>query len=354
MDCFPADAKSAKAFDLQKFSSLEDEFRDMPEYYQVLFAFEPLTPANKKLDHVKRAYALFPQDPVTIYLYGKESASTARAKWQSQVQTAEVWRARREAFQTSATLMRQAGNRQDNGFYFYMAGSLMAEIGDFGETTKLLKLGNEAKLNFQVEPFPFTFFHANIAEIDKRYDLNRRFSLKMASLQTPTENYIRLKDMIREYQVIISLSGNVELLDTLHQFSCRYGEQAYAPLIHQLVAVVLVGMVSGIYEELGPQTLTIKQHKGLLQLDRYRQEIIGLVKGYSAYTQWEMDEFYERTGASREYPLFTQDVEFTPEMMQMSLRYELFTRLEIQPRISGIFKRMEGFNYADTAAFARD
>jgi hypothetical protein len=286
--------------DEQKLVALESKFGDMPEYWQARYFFEYTQTKGKDTGLLEKAHELAPNDPATMYFladarlkfaeYGLEETDDAFA---DQLAKREY---KREAIEL---MLRAAECEPQNAVYFYDAAQAVREFGDFDEVTELLERGNAAPVNEAVQLFPLSYMLRNFRGIRDGDDGTERFRLlAYALISNPLPNYIERREMMKEYQVIFSMNADMELLNTLHVYACRYGQETYAPLIQQLVAMVLVSYVNTMAVENGALTYDEVTVKSLAAMNNARGTVRGLARSTSIWSQFMYDEGYYPGGST--------------------------------------------------------
>ena len=274
--------------DIRRLKALEPRFGDMPEYWQGMYLFDVEKAWSERIKHLQKALNAAPNDPVSKFFLAREKALQAREEWSNSNGSLDAYQHKRQTFLESADIMADVGGSTGNAFCFYESARLLSELGEYQRVTELLKKGNDAPANFKIEPFPLTFIKQRISEIRTEDGSKGKFRLlAFLAMNQPVEDYVRLKVMMREYQVIISLSGNKELLNVIHRFTCKFGQQKYTGLMEQMVGAALTAMAQATYEELSSDTWTKRQHRAFLQLDRYRQAVRGYFRGISLARDFE-------------------------------------------------------------------
>jgi len=259
-----------------------------------------------------------------------------------------AYQLKRKTFLESSGIMADAGQATDNAFYFYESARLVAELGEYTKATELIKKGNEARENFRVELFPLTFIKQNISEIPAKDWTNGKYRLLCvpARAQPAEEDNVRLKTTMKEYQVIISLSGDIGLLNVLHRFACRLGQEKYGGLTDQLAASVISGMVQATYEDLCSDAWTKKQHQALLQLERYRQSVRGYYRAFSL----AMDLDTMKQGESPREPLEATRAQYWDYFMDWWTQQK-FVQEWIFDYVENEFRKMADFDFTNPEGY---
>jgi len=280
----------------EKLTALEGAFGGMPEYWQARYFFCTEGYVWDRLPLLEKMLELAPDDAATLYLYADRFMSISRDREESSLAEREGRAITREEF-TDARLravdliVRAAEREPSNAFYYYEAANLLGETGDYERVTELIKQGNVAPANEVVDFFPLSYIKRNFREIRGADDGSGKFRLlAFALITSPLPNYITRRDVIKNYQVILNMTGDIDLLNTLHVYTCRMGQAKYASTIHLLVAVVLNGIVEASAGEIGAVGTDPETLRAYSSMAGRRGSVRGIAFGLQSWGDFIRDE----------------------------------------------------------------
>ena len=340
--------------DEEKLAALEGEFGDMPEYWQARCFFELVRTQHTNIEFLERACKVAPDDPVSVYFLADARRALAESSMEDVDDPFAEQLRRRQAMRDAADIMvRCAECEPQNAFYYYEAAFVIRKLGEYERVTELLRLGNAAPVNESVQLFPESYIMRNLREIREQDDGSGKFRLlNFALMYAPLPNYIHRREMIKEYQIIVSLSGDIELLNVPHAFACRYGQQRYSKLIQQLVAVVLVGLIADMPGEIGAVSLDRDTRRSLSHMSSLRGAVRGLVLSLRVWREFLRDEGYTDI-----VPVESDTKESTPESTweQSTAWWEaqIVEYLYISTQVARQFEILELYRYNEDGTITR-
>lgn len=286
--------------DEQRLIALEGKFGGMPEYWQARYFFENAQTRGGDVALLEKAHDLAPDDPANMYLLADAQLRFADYGLEETDDAFADQLAKRQFIRDAADLMLRAAECEpQNAVYFYDVAMAVRELGEFDEVTELLEKGNAAPVNEAVQLFPLSYMLRNMREIRAADDGTGRFRLlAFALINNPMPSYIERREMMKECQVVFSLSGETDWLNVLHVYACRYGEETYAPLIQQLVAMVLVSYVNTMAAENGAIVYDEETVRSLAGLNSARGTVRGLAMSTSVWSQFMYDEGFYPGGST--------------------------------------------------------
>jgi len=337
-----------------KLAALEAEFGDMPEYWQARCFFEWADTRESNVGYLERACDVAPDDPASMYFLADAKRALAESIMEDVEDPFAEQLKRRQVMRDAAEVMVSCAEREpQNAFYFYEAAFIIRKLGEYERVTELLRLGNSAPVNENVQLFPESYIVRNLREIRERDDGSGKFRLlAFALMYTPLPEYIERRHMIKEYQVMVSVSGDVELLNVPYVFACRYGQQQYSKTIQQLVAVVLVGLIADMPGEIGAISLDRDTLYWLSDIGSLRGAVRGLVLGSTVWREFLRDEGYTDI-----LPVKSDVFEMTPEdIWEQSTSWweaQLMEYLYLGPQTARQFRILGMYRYHDDGTITR-
>jgi len=341
---------------------LEDEFGDMPEYWQLRY-FVSETDLKERIRLLQKATEVAPDDAVSLYLYWRVMADTwgpyrgLGLKYEEKGQaglTPEELNIYRNWPQLPAEGMERAARMEGgNAMMYYWTAQMYARLGEYEHVLELLELGNNCPHNVEVNLFPASYMYARLDELTDMVGANRvgcLATLKMYLDAQPLPNYIKLKDTVKEMCVAANLNGDLEALNTVHRFACRFGETQDARLIQQLVAKVLVGVLSDhvlyLWGPMDPEDV-----RGFNGLYHKLGMVLGMISGSQVCSRHFADAY---TGGWLPSFSYNEEPLKPEELMKLFDQGPVGEEFEIKVlgrSIAGIFEDMESFDYTDPAAY---
>jgi hypothetical protein len=205
----------------------------------------------------------------------------------------------------------------------------------------------------EVNLFPMSYAFARVDELTHVVGPDRvgcLATLKQYMDAQPLPNYIKLKDTVKEMCVAANLNGDLDALNTVHRFACRFGETQDATLIQQLVAKVLVGVLPDhvlyLWGPMDPEDV-----RGFNTLYHKLGMVLGMIQGAEASRRHYAGLYPPGLAPTFMY----MEEPPTPEQLvelfsQGPADYELEVEV-LGPSIAGVFEDMESFDYTDPAAY---
>jgi len=349
----PPDYSGGPLFpDEAKLAALEESFGDMPEYWQARYFFARAAGKDSDIELLERAHGVAPDDSATLYLLAQIKAQNAEAASLESGDALKQQIERREKLRQAVEMMVQAAECEpSNAFYYYAAANLLGGIGGYEPVTELLKKGNAAPVNEVVDLFPLSYVKRNFRAIRDADDGSGKFRLlSFALMNAPLPNFIARRTVIRNYQVILNLTGDIDLLNTLHVYTSRMGQAKYAEMIHLLVAAVLNGMVQTEAAELGAIGSDADTLKVLSAMAGRRGSVRGIAFAQQAWRDFSRDEglmagagsFGEEVTPEEEWDAYLQ----WWEKQMMEIAY-------VGPAMAVQFKMLEAYRYHEDGTIAR-
>ncbi len=354
----PDFSKGPLWLDEERFAALEGDYGDMPEYWQARYFFERVRTGQVNNDFLERACEVAPDDPASAYFLADARRRQAESRMEDVEDPFAEQLKRREAMREAADVMVSCAKREpQNAFYYYEAAFVIRKLGEYERVTELLQLGNSAPVNECVQLFPQSYIVRNLREIREQDDGSGKFRLlSFALINAPqtTQDFVELREMINEYQVIVSLSGDVELLNVLHVFACRYGQQRYSQMLQQLVAVVLVGMITDVPKETGAIRFDEDTLRSLSRMSSLRGAMKGLVMSRREWCNFLRDEgFTEGVPVAYSFSAVPPTPEDVWNQYVTWWEAQILDYLYMGPQIARQFEKMEMYCYQTDGAITR-
>ncbi len=340
----------------ERLAALKADFGDMPEYWQARCFFEAVRTQQRNVEFLERACDAAPDDPASRYFLADARRRLADSSMEDVEDPFEERLRRRQAMRDATDIMVRCAEREpQNAFYYYEAAFVIRKLGEYERVTELLRLGNTAPVNENVQLFPESYIVRNLREIREQDDGSGKFRLlSFALINSPLTmlDMIKLREMVNEYQVIVSLSGDVELLNVPHVFACRYGQQRYSKTIQQLIAVVLVGMINEAVGEIGAITLDRDTLRSLSHISSLRGTVKGLVLSSSVWREFLRDEGYANIVPSAP-DIFEITREDIWEQCARWWEVQIMDHLYLGPKIARQLEIMELYHYHSDGTIIR-
>ncbi len=342
---------------------LESEFGDMPEYWQLRYLLSPAEPEERIL-LLQKAVDVAPDDAASLYLYWLETESTGGGIYRSvhmkfgtrneeSLTPEEVSLCRNWPQLPAEGLERAARLDGQNAMMYYWTAQKFSILGEHEHVLELLKLGNVCPHNVEVCLFPTSYVFSHVAELSDIVGAERvgcSATLETLWSARPLPNYIELKDMVKEFCVAANLGCDMQALNTVHRFACRFGETQDAPMIQRLVGNVLVGVLAEHVVPLWGPMNPEDQH-GFNILYHKMGMVIGMISGSRVssqhYAEKRSDVWLATLGYLEEPPE-------PEELVRCFTAWPVYEEFEIKVlgvSVAGIFEDMEAFDYTNPAAY---
>ena len=342
-----------------KLKALEARFGDMPEYWEVRWAY--LDPGSELRTKSKdkqyseselarlcnkilfKAVELSKRDPHYLFLY----ITNYRPETEEEALKFE---------EISADRLKEAIARDpDEATYHYFRAYYLWRIGEIDQALQEFDAGNRAtKYSDHSLMFPRTYAIALSEKLAENPDAyNPQKVLKILHLLTtiPVQNYIKLKDINKEALVAFYLGGGWEMVNILHRHAVRMGTRKWAPRIERLTAYVLI-------ESLPDSILSSGVYANLSSLDAHGYFLLGHQLGrLSAIltrkpeTSSELNTFYGATEAGEETH-FDSNQRKVSEFVMKRIK-GILSEFQLDPAVEYIFERVGKFDYANPAGFLK-
>jgi len=333
--------------DLDALKKMEAEFGDMPEYWQLRYVAGGGKYLWDRVHHLKRATEVAPDDPASLYLYARHlyrgTKYTGPDGEAAEYSGIEQYRRKRER----AEIMELAAEMDgQNAYYYSEAAEAWSFLGEYPHVMELFARGNWCLQNEKVNLFPFSYIMRNLDTIPRRFP-DRYLLATMSGYFLERPDYIRSKTMVREIITIVSLSGDVDYMNTTHRWACRAGARDYASLLDRLVARVFTHMVADALLDLGYDPEGIDDNQGFARLAYYD----GLVNGIAfAWTKMDVLAGYDPFD---EPEVVAGDIDAFKLALSEWWEEERTESQSIGPGMAMHFKWMEAFDFNDPAAFMK-
>jgi hypothetical protein len=277
--------------DEKKLAALEGEYGDMPEYWQARYFFNWRQADRGDVEPLRTARRLAPDNPAGMYFLADALLQQAVDMQEEEGASADQ-KATQPLIIEAAELMNQAASSEPrNAFYFYEAVRAEYKLGHTEKVLELLRQGNAAPINEVAQLFPVSYILRNMREIRANDDGSGKFHLLTFDLVSmPVPSLAERRNMLKELAAGLADSRDVELLNTLHIYACRFGEERYASLIQVLIASGLVNLLSTAAIDdkiISTDSDTLKMLGGMYLA---RGSITGIVKSYNVWGQYIQDE----------------------------------------------------------------
>jgi hypothetical protein len=330
---------------LPALKALQSRFGDMPEYWQMMYAFGEGDRRERSV-YLSKAYHLFLYDPATVYFYARFAmmpGGDTSGKYKEDDITA--YRMKRDA----ATMLARAAELDGrNSFYWYEAANTISQCGGVEETLAYIRSGNECAVSEVVEPFPFSYIARHHDELSTQYP-DKYLLLQPLEFSERLSSLIGYKNMLKNVTTGVSLSGELGWLTDAHRMACRFATQRYSPFMIVLMGGVFDGILSKSAIDLGYAPETPEEVKGFALFENKRGEISGLCKAASFTGQNEVEERLGLTGMNLS-SMKPADPRFK-EYVQCEWQNDSdFVRV-MMPHIQKQYERLIAFDFANPSAY---
>jgi hypothetical protein len=262
---------------LPALKALQSRFGDMPEYWQMMYAFGEGTRKERNV-YLDKAYHLFLYDPATVYFYALFSMMPGGENGDGYYNlTPETFRRLRD---TTALLAHAAEMDGRNSFYWYETAYIASLCSGVEEVLGYIRRGNECPVNEYLEPFPFSYIARHREELPARYP-GKYLLLQPMDFSERLRSLIGYKAMIRNIITGVNLSGELGWLTDVHRMGCRFGMMSNAPQVVILVGGVFSAMMSKEAIDLGFAPETVEEVNGFALYQYRRGQIFGSFKSFS-------------------------------------------------------------------------
>ena len=341
---------------------LEAEFGGMPEYWQLRYYLSLAEPPERIL-LLQKAIGAAPDDAVSLYIYWKELAGDwgpYHNLWMKcESEGAESLTPEELSIYCNwpqlpaGEVERVARMDGRNAMMYYWTAQLYARLGEYEHVLELLELGNNCPHNVEVHAFPMSYVYARPGELQDIVGADRvgcLASLKMRLDAYPIPNYNKLKDMVKEMCVAANLNGDVNALNAVHRYTCRFGQTRNARLIQRLIANVLAGVLAdhvvSLWDPMDPEDA-----RGFNILCHKRGMVKGMLEGSKLSSKYYSDSYPDGWPPSFAYLNEPLEPEKLVRLFSQGPVNEDFEINVLGKSIAGIFEDMEAFDYTDPAAF---
>ena len=337
---------SALTLGSKEIASLEEEFGDMPEFWQLRYALES-SEEKKPLDLLKRATELAPSDAVSLFLYGEELLTSSNSD-DFEKSVSRDWPL------LPASIIKEAAEKDGkNAYMYYMAAQLYMRLGESETTLELLDAGNACPQNERVQLFPYSYMSRHVDDLEKMVGSERAgvadALIQLSDLE-PLPDYIGLKDMVKEFCVVAALNGDIQMLNTVHRFACRMGQTEYTSYSDLIVAEALASILAQ-YVVANSEPLSPEEYAAYSALFNQLGCIKGTLEGsMDIAMSWPLSTLGPFNDTEKQ-----PSVEEEAELLKFYYR-SCFMRLVVEhnqiPRMTReMFQRLEIFDYSNPAAF---
>ena len=155
----------------------------------------------------------------------------------------------------------------DEAWPYYMRALWYLSRGEYDLGLADLKAGNAAPVNVYPRPFPVTLIGDSLGTDQPAGGPVFCGTFQMAMVSYSMPNYIKFKERFKDADVMVKLGADLELLDALHGFACRFGDSIPNSVIQHLVGIVQVAMVRTILLETNGGELSPAQRETLDRLN---------------------------------------------------------------------------------------
>jgi len=347
--------------DTERLLALEQEYGDMPEYWQLRVSSRYWTHSSEELEAnelLDRMLEVGPDDPLTNWLYAK------CYDFADQVLKEEAM------LPYSSRAVELAPGQ---AAYHYELAHVLFRLGEFEEALQQVQAGNSAARNRSLCAFPDSYFRTLGCEIADVQEWQLKLLLSGRSLSpSMLQDYIGRKDIFKDVLVAFNLSGDLEAMNDMHQWAIRMVTAKGATLIDTLVAVVMVGIladgaskgsetqlpltdgtdtsVDGVCRR-GVMHVSFADRRGFARLERLRREVTDRVKHLNATRPSLWSRLNTLAGAQAE------GMDFLSAMTQVlkdANRAWLTEPDWVARELKPIFEEMAKFDYTNPAAFAEE
>lgn len=341
---------------------LEGKFGDMPEYWQLRYILSGAD-APERILLLQKATEIASDDAASLFLYWWETALHGGAcqplHYRYEVEGAdaltpeELQLCRDWPLVAAQGMERAARMDGGNAMMYYWTAQTYARLGEYEHVLELLELGNNCPHNVELNLFPMSYAFARMDELTHVVGPDRvgcLAILKMYLDAQPLPNYIKLKDTLKEMCVAANLNGDLDALNTVHRYACRFGESQDATLSQRIVAKVLVETLARHVLDLwGP--MDPEDVRGFNILYHKLGMVLGMIQGAEA----------SRRHYAGLYPpglaptfMYLEEPPTPEQLVELFSRGPADYELEVKvlgKSIAGVFEDMEAFDYTDPAAY---
>jgi hypothetical protein len=331
--------------DLDALEEMEDEFGDMPEYWQLRYVAGGGKFLWDRVHHLKRATLAAPDDAASLYLYARHlyrgTKYTGPGGEAVEYSGIEQYRRKRER----AEMMERAAKMNgQNAYYYSEAGEAWSYLGEYPHVMELFERGNWCLQNEKVNLFPFSYIARNLDKIPKRFP-DRYLLATMSGYFLERPDYIRSRTMVKEIVTIVSLSGNLDYITTTHRWACRMGARDHASLLDRLVARTLTSIIASAMLDLGYDPEGVGANRGFSRLAHYRGTINGIAFG------WTKRDVLSGRDPVEEADAVVGDVDAFKLVLEQRWENNRAEAEIFGPGMAMHFEWMEAFDFDDPAAF---
>ncbi len=341
--------------DENRLAALEGEFGDMPEYWQARYFYDDVKSQNGKTDYLEQAMELSSCEPADLYLIADAFMRQARDNEKNAADASMAAKANEAYYAKAADLMAQATKSEPrNAFYCYEAARPLVKLGRTEEAMEMIRLGNKAPVNEAVQLFPVSYILRNMEGIRTKDDGSGMYKLLSFSLAyTAVPMLAERREMFNSFTKDPANAYDTELLNTLHLYSCRFGEQNYASLIQALIAAGMTNLVRTYYIDSGTVSAKPDSLKRLGEMYALHGRVNGMVKSISAWEEYIQAMGYRSEGLS----LYYEDSPTSEQSWRMFLGLwdSLIAEFRyVVPEIGNAFRSLEEFRYHDDGTITRE
>jgi tetratricopeptide (TPR) repeat protein len=338
-----SDTKAYKNVPSDKWlNKAEEKYGDMPEYWQLRYLvldiqaektekWPPPNPdANKAL---AKAIEVAPDDPVSLWFYATQY------EYDISILPEEE----------AVLRLRKCTEIEPNEAFYHgeLAVQLMG-LGELDEAMESFRQACECTKNTHIAAFPTGYGRfLRKPPNRKERELAGYFSSALSS-DLYKRNFIALKDRYGEALVVFNLSGDLEILNTMHQYACSYGMRDNRSVIQALVARLCLKRLADGVQDSGLWEGDARAEASAERLQAKLEEIREVLR---AQPDSPPDRFFDI--GSGGMPQRLADKSWLNNYGRMLVEFETQPRQAAEEH-NAILREMAKFDYTNPAAFAEE
>ncbi len=155
----------------------------------------------------------------------------------------------------------------------YLSAMFASELGDYCAVKEHLIAGNKACFNTKLVGFP-------VSEVRSRFQQRRLLGSTLVSgrlshelVKNTSHDLRRARNMLATNANEACLRGDLEMLDALHQFLCRYGSMENGELMDAMAMSSLLMELFNTYQELRPAAMNSRQCAVFSELGQVQMQL---------------------------------------------------------------------------------
>jgi tetratricopeptide (TPR) repeat protein len=283
---------------------------------------------------LEKAMEVAPDDPVSLWLFA------TKYTYDEDILPEE------KALPQLRECARLAPNQ---AFYSGELARCLMGLGEYEEAMEYFRKSNKAPVNCRIAHFPLGYVRMLDPDvINEHEELVPSFGAYLmcpASFDFP--HYIFIKDLFKVAVVAFNLNGDLDNLNVMHQYACRFGVREQGDTMDVLVADVYTGILRMGVSEMGVFDGDPWALHGIRRLNELQDDIKNVIKA-QPYTTWDKYFIYEGDAVIPKQ----QGTEWVEPYLREVVNEELEQR-EFHDEVRNLLRQIEKFDYTDPAAFAR-